>query len=68
MKHATKLDYHIDMGFLAEATITPFRDYAVLQRYSKGLPGDYDALADGVQKIKALAMRNALLSSFQVSC
>jgi hypothetical protein len=45
MKHAVKLDYPIDMGFLAEATITPFRDYAVLQRYSKGLPGDYDVLA-----------------------
>jgi hypothetical protein len=45
MKHATKLDYQIDMRHLETATVTPFRDYARLQRYAKGLPGDYDELA-----------------------
>lgn len=45
MKYATKLDYKIDTSYLAESIITPFRDYARLQRYSKGLPGDYEALA-----------------------
>jgi hypothetical protein len=44
MKHATKLNFSVDMSFLAEANITPLRDYARLQRYSKGLPGDYEKL------------------------
>jgi len=46
MKHAAKLDFPVDMSYLAAATITPFREYARLQRYSKGLPGDYAKLAE----------------------
>ena len=37
MKHATKLDFHIDMNYLKESVITPLRDYNRLQRYAKAL-------------------------------
>lgn len=46
MKYATKLDYKIDLRPLEESTLTPARVYARMQRYAKGLPGDYEALAE----------------------
>jgi hypothetical protein len=46
MRYATKLDYKIDMRPLEESTLTPARTYARLQRYAKGLPGDYENLAE----------------------
>ena len=46
MKHAAKLDYAIDTSCLAEATITPYRSFARLQRYIQGIPADYEALAE----------------------
>ena len=41
MKHAARLDYHIDMSHLMASTIAPLRDYDKLQRYGKNLPGDH---------------------------
>jgi len=58
MKHAAKLDYSVDMSYLVTATITPFRDYARLQRYSKGLPGDYDTLAETGWSARNMAVSN----------
>ena len=58
MRHAAKLDYPIDLRYLAMSVITPYRDYARLQRYSKGLPGDYDKLAE-----TGWAARNMTLSN-----
>lgn len=46
MRYASKLDYKIDLRPLEESILTPARDYARLQRYSKGLPGDYEVLAE----------------------
>jgi len=46
MKYATKLDYTIDTSCLADATITPYRSFARLQRYIQGIPADYEALAE----------------------
>ena len=45
MKNASKLDYPIDVSYLAESIVTPFREYTRLQRYSRGL-GNYDWVAD----------------------
>jgi hypothetical protein len=58
MKHAAKLDYVIDLRPLEEATLTPFRDYARLQRYCKGLPGDYEVLAEAGWCAKNMAVSN----------
>lgn len=41
MRYATKIDYPIDLSYLAASVIAPIRDYGKVQRYGKGLPGDY---------------------------
>lgn len=56
MKYASKLDYQIDLRPLEESTLTPFRDYARLQRYCKGLPGDYEVLAEAGWCAKNMAV------------
>jgi hypothetical protein len=56
MKYASKLDYQIDLRPLEESTLTPFRDYARLQRYAKGLPGDYDVLFEAGWCAKNMAV------------
>lgn len=58
MKYATKLDYKINLRPLEESTLTPFRDYARLQRYAKGLPGDYEVLAKTGWSAKNMAVSN----------
>lgn len=57
MKHAAKIDYPIDTSALVSASITQLRDYGKLQRYGKGLPGDYKQQArDGwVAKNKGIS-------------
>ena len=58
MKYAARLDYSIDTTPLASSSITPLRDYGKLQRYGKGMPGDYVA-----QKEEGWAARNNGLSN-----
>lgn len=58
MKYAAKLDYAIDLRPLEASTLTPFRDYARLQRYSNGLSGDYEFLAESGWCAKNMAVSN----------
>ena len=59
MKYATKLDYIINTSYLADSTITSVYDYTRLQRYSKGLPGDYEALINSGWGARNKSLSNA---------
>lgn len=43
MNHAAKLAYQIDTSLLLSTVVTPHQKYGKVQRYGKGLPGDYVA-------------------------
>ena len=59
MIHAAKINYPIDMSYLALSDIGHLRDYGKVQRYGKGLPGDYAAQVAGGWAAKNKSVSNA---------
>lgn len=59
MKYAAKLDFQLDMSYLADSEIAPLRDYGQVQRYGKDLPGDYVAQVAGGWAAKNKSVSNA---------
>jgi hypothetical protein len=59
MIYAAKLDYLIDMSYLALANIEHLRDYGQVQRYGKSLPGDYVEQVAGGWVAKNKSVSNA---------